>query len=713
MKKILLTMLLLAAFAVLCSSTVMAKERKINYKVKNGVLTITGKSAMPNYINFGKKKSTKNIKKVIIKKGVTSISSNCFENCKKLKSVKLPNTLFKIGDFAFRNTAIKKITIPKSVYYIGYMAFGKCKNLKEITTPSYACSYGSDEDEISDTVADKVIFTTPIKSTRSISFSLFFTKNYVVCKKDKKYSSHYGDIYSKDGKKLIHISRYKDSFKLYSKCETICANAFVNNVGDECYESCNKIKNITIPGTVKHVLGEVTEGWFPNTVFDINTSNMGTDDVCRLCMLIGIENAEKYLSKDVKREGNVLNVREKKLYLDEAYDTLLFDDPAKDKSKPSVESGTSEAKSYVNPTKIDVSLTTIDVTDTENDGCYWFNEEMAGKRVDINAKREGILVFYSDEKIKLYDANNKLINYYPYVKAGDRVFLQLPSKMKTGNAVKYIHIQDIYKKSANVDTPNREVFKVATGKNQYVNFSLKYRTNLGVSIIDYKNIGNAKLSFVIQKKTGNKWKNYSSTRKLINGNIISDKKWITTGCYEREFQTNLDSGNYRLKIKAKKGSIYEINLSDNNLSALAPVKISNKKKNAPELFDYDYEIDGNGVADFYRRGIFTKTNGMNHWYKFTKDIIANGRIQVEIHGASTGKYEVSLYKKGSSKKLRTKYIDPGKILKNPKEWWDNGVVNFRVKKKGVYYVKIHRFNKKSTASYTCSFQYLQPRIIYN
>ena len=54
---------------------------KVTYKVKGTTLTISGKGEMPKSMVFGKKSKTKNIKKVVIKKGVTTISKNAFKKC--------------------------------------------------------------------------------------------------------------------------------------------------------------------------------------------------------------------------------------------------------------------------------------------------------------------------------------------------------------------------------------------------------------------------------------------------------------------------------------------------------------------------------------------------------------------------------------------------------------------------------------------------------
>ena len=74
------------------------------------------------------------MKKVIIKKGITSISDTAFRNMKNLKTVKIPSTVKKIGYESFYDTAIKEVKIPSSVKKIGNHAF-KSKKLRKLTLP--------------------------------------------------------------------------------------------------------------------------------------------------------------------------------------------------------------------------------------------------------------------------------------------------------------------------------------------------------------------------------------------------------------------------------------------------------------------------------------------------------------------------------------------------------------------------------------------------
>ena len=109
-----------------------------------GVLTISGKGAMYDYTNnsdklvpwLQKEEYYKNIKKVIVSKGVTSIGSYAFWYM-SAGSFSLPGTLKIIGDHAFKDCEnLTEIVIPSSVTTIGDYAFCMCSNLEKVTLPS-------------------------------------------------------------------------------------------------------------------------------------------------------------------------------------------------------------------------------------------------------------------------------------------------------------------------------------------------------------------------------------------------------------------------------------------------------------------------------------------------------------------------------------------------------------------------------------------------
>ena len=77
------------------------------------------------------------IKKVVIKKGVTTVQNKGFEGCSNLTKVTLPSTITSIEGGAFNGcTSLSSITIPKKVTNIGDNAFRNCKSLKKLELPN-------------------------------------------------------------------------------------------------------------------------------------------------------------------------------------------------------------------------------------------------------------------------------------------------------------------------------------------------------------------------------------------------------------------------------------------------------------------------------------------------------------------------------------------------------------------------------------------------
>ena len=117
MKKIislLLTIVILASITTSLDFTAKAADlpssgwcsttAKFTFNKKNGLLTISGKGAINRQVFYGKSQ----IKKVVVKKGITQIGQREFKNCINLNTLELPNGLTFIGKEAFSNTAYYK-----------------------------------------------------------------------------------------------------------------------------------------------------------------------------------------------------------------------------------------------------------------------------------------------------------------------------------------------------------------------------------------------------------------------------------------------------------------------------------------------------------------------------------------------------------------------------------------------------------------------------
>lgn len=83
------------------------------------------------------------IEEITIPSSVTEIGKGAFWNCVSLSKVTLPSTLAVIGDYAFMDCiALAEVTIPGSVKTIGEGAFFGCSALEQIVVPYSVTTIG-------------------------------------------------------------------------------------------------------------------------------------------------------------------------------------------------------------------------------------------------------------------------------------------------------------------------------------------------------------------------------------------------------------------------------------------------------------------------------------------------------------------------------------------------------------------------------------------
>lgn len=230
------------------------KKETVSYTLKKGVLTIKGKGKMPKNMTF---RNNKKIKKVVIKKGVTSISNEAFYKCKNLKTVSIPSTIKTVGIYSFAYTKLKSVTIPNSVTEIGVETFWKCNKLKNIKMPGKIkiMGYGNEEDTylICGTNVDTVEFTSPL-NIETVSY--VNANNFIVSKSDPEFTSVDGFIYTKDKTVLVRVPSVRKVVNVIEGCKVFNTSAIQycteDGEGDN-YGGCYQIEKIIFPKSLEKI----------------------------------------------------------------------------------------------------------------------------------------------------------------------------------------------------------------------------------------------------------------------------------------------------------------------------------------------------------------------------------------------------------------------------------------------------------------------------
>lgn len=218
---------------------------RVSWSVKNGTLTFQGKGAIPSKIKVADKNK---IKKIVVKKGITSVPPCSFREFKKVKEVVIAGSVRLIGEYAFPDSReLKKVTMPGSFRY----AFDREEEgiLADFGEESIAPSYKVHIDTIS--------FNTKL----SLETLSYVKSNHLnVQKGDPKYKSIKGVIYSKDGKSIVRVPAYRKSLKVEEGCEEFCTWAVEYGTSFGIFDLdwddelvCKDLKKIELPASIQSI----------------------------------------------------------------------------------------------------------------------------------------------------------------------------------------------------------------------------------------------------------------------------------------------------------------------------------------------------------------------------------------------------------------------------------------------------------------------------
>ena len=182
-----------------------------DWTLVDGVLTVNNDKAMGDaavITDMPWYSRRSEIKKVVVKSGVTKINSGAFYECGNLTNAEIANTVLSIGGSAFAECAqLRTVQIPNTVAAIGSCAFKNCSSLQNIVFP---------------------------KALQKIEESTFENctalKNLLIS----------GNVLS--------IGDY--AFKGCTALESIAMQDGTISIGKEAFSNCSKLGSITMPDSV-------------------------------------------------------------------------------------------------------------------------------------------------------------------------------------------------------------------------------------------------------------------------------------------------------------------------------------------------------------------------------------------------------------------------------------------------------------------------------
>lgn len=213
------------------------------------------------------------------------IVDGCLKKYKGNKqNVVIPDGVTSIEDYAFYNSdSIVSVTLPQGITSIGYCSFGSCSRLTNISVDENNKHYKSIDGNLYSKDGAKLLQYSSgkknatfeiLENVSEIEETAFYgceVLSYItVDKKNKHYMAVDGNLYSKDGKTLVKyaIGKKDNSFKILNGIESIGSWAFTD---------CSYLSSVYIPNTVTHIGAFAFRGCInlidiviPNSVKEIN-----------------------------------------------------------------------------------------------------------------------------------------------------------------------------------------------------------------------------------------------------------------------------------------------------------------------------------------------------------------------------------------------------------------------------------------------------------
>lgn len=229
---------------------------------------VLGKSAFDNSEVFNNHGIFDRLEEVILPEELQEIGESAFRALGTLKTVRIPDSVEKIDDFAFANSGVEKINLPQNLKMIGAYSFYQMLSLKEVHFNDRLEKIG----DLAFNECSQLQMISLPKSLKSIGNAVFSgcteLRSVEIDEANKWYSSINGILYNKECTEVIYVPAGLSGMlvipegiteipqKLAENCINITEIQFPNSlisIGDMAFYGCAGLKHVTIPESVKKV----------------------------------------------------------------------------------------------------------------------------------------------------------------------------------------------------------------------------------------------------------------------------------------------------------------------------------------------------------------------------------------------------------------------------------------------------------------------------
>ena len=199
----------------------------------------------------------KQLEKVIVSEGITSIEFRAFDSCENLTTVQLPSSLEKIGENAFYDCkSLVNINLPDNLKEIISRAFYGCENLEEINLPDSLEELGHSAFQSCKKLKSIVI----PDSITEINYWMFWGCTSLETVKLPDHVQKIGDHAFDNCTSLVSIDLPKsleviegNTFMYCSSLEAITIPESVTRIDSGAFMFCENLKTVTMSKNVKEI----------------------------------------------------------------------------------------------------------------------------------------------------------------------------------------------------------------------------------------------------------------------------------------------------------------------------------------------------------------------------------------------------------------------------------------------------------------------------